>query len=321
MKKFFVVLAGPTGVGKSNIAIDLAQSLPIEIINADIGSFYQPLTIGTAKPDLSTITVPHHLFNILSEPRNFSVKEYRELVITLMEKIWERNKIPVLVGGSLFYLQALFFPPHEQETEKLSESQIHDLEKRSTHELWDLLNEIDTARAQALYPEDRYRILRALIVWYATHKKPSELVPQYQPIADCYWIFVQRNRDELYQRINNRVILMMKGWLEEVQQLSPAWQEFLMIKRLIGYPEILEFLKTSGVDTNDAEKEKLIEIIQQNTRNYAKRQITFWRMLKKKLLQESKQNSLIVEEWDLTLLPLNLYIDQLSQRVRLFGSL
>ena len=106
---FTLIIYGPTGVGKTDLALDLAQHIPIEIINMDMGQFYTPLSIGTAKPDWKNSPVPHHLFDIINEPRNFTVSEYRILFYKKVGEIIERGNLPVVVGGSGFYLHSLLF--------------------------------------------------------------------------------------------------------------------------------------------------------------------------------------------------------------------
>lgn len=127
--QFMIVIAGATGVGKTDFALSLAEYLPIEIINADLGQFYQPLTIGTAKPLWQEHPVKHHLFDIFSEPRSCTVMEYRTRALECIHKIWQQKKIPVIVGGSTLYVESIFFEPQQTKTnaefilnEKISES-------------------------------------------------------------------------------------------------------------------------------------------------------------------------------------------------------
>ena len=113
MRPFFIVIAGPTGVGKSDFALQLAQQLsfPVELINADMGQLYTPLSLGTAKPDYKHEPVVHHLFDCLDEPRDYTVHEFRQAVVQVMQELWARGVVPLIVGGSSFYVQSLFFPP------------------------------------------------------------------------------------------------------------------------------------------------------------------------------------------------------------------
>ena len=313
---FFVILSGPTAVGKTAAVAPLAKRLPLEVINADVGQFYEPLSIGTAKPLWRREPVPHHCFDLFKEPVHFSAVSYREKVFALMGEIWARGRIPLFVGGSLFYLRSLFFPPLAAGGEggqlvKRGEY-AHDL---PTADLWKQLALVDPERAQALAPTDRYRIVRALALWEKTGTKPSLLRPVFvEPPAPCVFVFLTRDRADLYRRINERVRLMVQeGWLDEVRALSPAWRAFLREKRFIGYPEMDAYL--AGKEGGETEREQLIADIQLKTRNYAKRQLTFWRLLRRDLLPQKKVK---ICEVNLTLCDLALYIEHVFSCVQPF---
>lgn len=276
-KQPIIILTGPTAVGKTDIADKLAQMFPVEIINADMGQMYEPLTIGTAKPDWKSSAIRHHGFDILNEPHQYTVVAYRQYVMALCQEIWTRNKTPLLVGGSLFYIKSLFFPPKAlalaQTPKPLPEDQS-----------WQGLYELDPVRAQAIHPNDTYRIQRAFAVWSETGgSQPSTYVTPFQPFCDALIIFANRERQELYARINERVVAMFEqGLLQEVTKLqATAWEPFLLEKKLIGYDDCLRFLVQPH--SSAAAQDLLIEIIQHKTRKYAKRQITFWNMLQKML--------------------------------------
>lgn len=272
-----IIIYGPTGVGKTDCALSLAQTRGGEIINMDMGALYAPLTIGTAKPDWQSSAIPHHLFDVIDMPRQVTVAEYRELLIPILESIWKQGNVPILVGGSGFYLKSLFFPPQGAPICKSSA-----YENIPDDQLWNHLVHIDPDRAQSIDSHDLYRIRRALDIWYATGKKPSEYVPLFQPIAPFELYFLMRDRRELYERINERVVQMINaGWIEEVQRLvGTEWELFLHEKKIIGYDDILLYLTTKKTELD---KKNMISAIQQKTRNYAKRQFTFWRSLQKDL--------------------------------------
>lgn len=298
---FFIIISGPTGVGKTDFALLLCSQLsfPVEIINADMGQFYTPLSIGTAKPDYVNQPIKHHLFDVVDEPRDFSVAEYRKKVLETMHDLWSRGVTPLCVGGSAFYLQSLFFPPADGKADKeeLPASYV----QCTTEELWAHLLAIDPVRAKQIHPRDRYRIERALSLWYHEGKLPSACVPQFDPPGMCAFYYITRERNELYARINERVQAMIEaGWIEEVKKLTPAWHEFLVAKKLIGYPEIIDFL--SRGESSESALEVLAEEISKKTRAYAKRQLTFWRMLKRKLKESDPQGLYIkkIEELDVT---------------------
>ncbi len=111
---YTLIITGPTASGKTDLSLAIAREIDAEIINGDVGQFYTPLSVGTAKPDWRNQEVPHHLFDIISEPQDFSVSAYRQLVIDTAEKVWQRGRLPIIVGGSLFYIKSLFFPPMQQ---------------------------------------------------------------------------------------------------------------------------------------------------------------------------------------------------------------
>jgi tRNA dimethylallyltransferase len=311
--QFMIVIAGATGVGKTDFALSLAEYLPIEIINADLGQFYQPLTIGTAKPLWQEHPVKHHLFDIFSEPRSCTVMEYRTRALECIHKIWQQKKIPVIVGGSTLYVESIFFEPQQTKTnaefilnEKISES-------------WDQLNAFDPERAAKIHPNDSYRIKRALAIWQTTGVKPSEQKPIYNPPVDYWFFYLTRDRNDLYKRINERVGLMIDaGWLDEVRSLiNTDWQSFIQAKKFIGYPELVDFqIKTLN------SYENVLALISQRTRNYAKRQETYFKRLEKKLYNclvkstgyTSKQASKIFVN-NLTSLDLTVYIKQLSKNL------
>ena len=272
-----IFIYGPTGVGKSNYAIALSKLFPVEIVNCDVGQFYTPLSIGTAKPNWKQEPVPHHLFDILDEPKNYTVVEYKKALITTCHKIWSKGKIPIVVGGSGFYLKSLFFSPHKESLASVEVSMNYADEK--TGILWERLFANNPERAKAIHPHDRYRIERALSMT-ALHKPSAASVPQYEIPDFSYLIFCfTRKREDLYQLINDRTKKMIEdGWIKEVEQLEELWGTFLKQKKLIGYDVIIKALEQRCEDP-----EVLIPVIAQKTRHYAKRQMTFWRMLKKAL--------------------------------------
>jgi tRNA dimethylallyltransferase len=306
MQDYFLILFGPTGVGKSEIALLLSQQFPAEIVNIDMGQFYVPLSIGTAKPDWHNIPIPHHLFDILYEPVNFTVIDYRKSFLETVKQIWQRNNLPIVVGGSCFYVHALFFPPRVGEEKVLKRTySVNDAD------LWKQLYEVDPERALKIHPHDIYRIKRALEIWYSTGKKPSTLVPSYNPPAPFTLICLTRDRTDLYNRIDKRTEEMLDvGWIDEVKALrGTPWEQFVRTKKFIGYPEIFDYLE------GKQNLPETIERIKQETRNYAKRQLTFWRMMEKQLHNEILAPTTTIETVNLTSTPLDLYIKQLSKRL------
>ena len=301
----FVVITGPTGVGKTMLAVELAKHVAIEIINGDVGQLYKPLTIGTAKPAWQQSSIPHHLFDILDEPAHYTVVSYRLQIKKLIQEIRSRNALPVIVGGSCFYIKSLFFPPAQPPAEH-SAMAPEDAQQSNGSTLWDKLHSIDPLRALAIHQHDHYRIHRALNLWQSTGNLPSAYQPCYESIGKGVVIAVHRDREDLYQIINKRVYTMLEeGLLAEVQGLNPVWHAFLLKKKFIGYSEIIEH----GVEKEISPA--LIQRIQQNTRHYAKRQISFL----KKFMHDLSfyDNTVQTQTVDLTLLALPLYINQLAR--------
>jgi len=292
-----IIVYGPTGVGKSELALTLARSIHAEIINMDVGQLYTPFSIGTAKPDWRNESVPHHLFDVINEPRNFTVMEYREALFTLVQEIRDRGAMPILVGGSGFYIKSLFFPPS---SDLLTDQ--NGLPSAIPQGNWDTLHAIDPERARAIQPNDTYRIQRALELWIKTGNKPSAYKPVYEnKFGHCHIVHVSRNRDDMYERINDRVHAMFDaGWVAEVEQLmQTSWIPFIEKKKLIGYNEIVRYIKEDQLQILHA---PLIEKIQTRTRNYARRQIIFWRMLEKNITEIQSHNT----HTDLTMHTINL---------------
>jgi tRNA dimethylallyltransferase len=223
-----IIISGPTGVGKSDISLSVAQQTASDIINIDVGQMYTPCTIGTAKPDWQHSLVKHYLFDYIDTPRDITVTEYRTVAAELMQTIHQDGHTPCFVGGSYFYIASLFFPPLEKT--------VHEEPLELEYEIsWDELHRIDPERARSINPSDGYRIGRALAIYYSTGKLPSTRKPIYQPLEkDAVIILLTRDRHELYTRINERVeIMFQQGWVEEVRSLvGTPWQPFLMKKKL-----------------------------------------------------------------------------------------
>ena len=308
--RFFISLYGPTGVGKTALSELLTCSLPIEIINMDIGQLYLPFTIGTAKPTWKTQKVPHHMFDIIDEPVDCSVDKYRSLVIPLLKKVWKRGNIPVFVGGSGFYLKSLLFPPNNT-----IKNTVIAPSKGLDSETWDQLNTVDPKRAAAINKNDIYRIKRALTIWHTTGKKPSDYAPVFKPIANGIIVQVVRAQKELYNRIDKRTLVMMEsGWPEEVRAIeNTPWEGFVRRKKFIGYNDILDYLSSKQPDKI---RDDVVECIQRKTRNYAKRQMTFLRMLERELSSTNQlKKKIFTLQADLTLSGPDLYINQLVNLV------
>lgn len=305
-----IIIAGPTGVGKSDFAELLAQRINGEIINADQGQLYEPLSIGTAKPDWKNHSIPHHLFDHITQPLPFSNASYQKIVKECIKNVQSRGKRAIVVGGSGFYYQMLLFefssPSGHGSTNTGSSlpSFTHTISAPIT---WEHLKEIDPERARSIHPHDKYRIERALDIFYNHHLLPSSLQMEYKPYGPYCLVHVVRDTHELYDRINERTNSMLQqGWLQEVAGLSDTWKKFLRIKKIIGYDDI------EAYQNNIFSYEELVLRIQKKTRNYAKRQRTYFRSLIKKIPTEDHK---YIHEINLTLSSVDLYLNQLVERL------
>lgn len=319
LRNCIIIVFGPTGVGKTHFADLLAAELPAEIVNADMGQFFTPLTIGTAKPNWRNSPIPQHLFDIVNEPRLITVTEYRDRVMSAFENIWARNNIPILVGGSGFYLQSLFFPPEGAHIISDAHEKMAETKFAPEVDRWRQLYEIDPQRALRIHPHDLYRINRALTIYFTTGKKPSDQQPRYQPLASYCFVSLMRDRKQLYDTIDTRARVMLQdGWMEETQRLiGTEWQEFLINKKIIGYDDIIHYLLQS--EKCEVDCEELVSVISQKTRNYAKRQITFGTYLMdnlQKAISDYNDTRSVCYEFNLTNADAQLYINQLLDQIK-----
>lgn len=266
-----LIITGPTGVGKTDLSLTVGQRFGGEIINADVGQFYKPLTIGTAKPNWQAQPIAHHLFDVLDQPIDFNSAAFRLLAKKNMQEIVQRNHLPVIVGGSCFYVQAVLQEPC---VHTAVQKRFYD---QATDVLWHELERIDPERAANIALTDRYRITRALDIWYGRGCMPSQCAPTFAPLAlKTLLVVLTRPVDELYARINARVVAMVNaGWLDEICGLDEHWQAFLLRKKLIGYDDFIRYVRDGGCLS------EVIACVQQKTRNYAKRQLTFLRRLRR----------------------------------------
>ncbi len=265
------IITGPTAVGKTDFALMHAPAIRGTVINADVGQFYTPLTIGTAKPNWRRQAVPHVLFDIVDQPVDISAVDYCCRVKGVASDVLRHGGAPLIVGGSGFYVHSLLFriPEVTAVGRRLYAEQ--------TEVLWQQLVAIDQVRAHQIDPHDRYRIERALDIWHGTGILPSQFTPQFAPDFNCRIIILWQPTKDLYPRINCRVdALLQQGWIDEVRALE-TWQPFLLRKKLIGYDDIVRYLH-GEISSYD----ELSAVIAQKTRHYAKRQLTFMRMLTKK---------------------------------------
>lgn len=282
MKKVIAIL-GPTGAGKTGASILLAKALDTEIISSDSMQIYRYMDIGTAKPSIEERrTVIHHMIDVVDPWEFFSTGEYIKHVKPVIENLHNRNKTPVIVGGTGLYLKAMtrgIFEGPSADWELREELMVK--EKQAPGFLYNTLKSIDLASASSIMPNDQRRIVRALEVYYKGQKPISEFQSSLtKPFSyDFIKIGLTRERKELYRLIDERVDKMMtEGFFEEAERVISMISEHtdtgakhLPAMQAIGYKELALYL--GGAINLD----EVIALIKKRTRNYAKRQFTWFK--------------------------------------------
>lgn len=273
--KYLIVIAGPTGVGKTSLTIQLAQEFDIEILNADSRQIYKEINIGTAKPSAQELAiVPHHFINHLSITESFTASDYEQQAISKLDELFTTKDVAILSGGTGLYIQAVLhglddIPDVDPEVLKQLNQEYASY---GLVQLEEELKRVDPVYHAKIDAHNPHRIIRALSV-YRSHLTPfskylteSAKKREFVPIL----IVLNRDRKELYERINRRVDDMMaNGLLEEVRLLEEHKQ--LNSMKTVGYQEIFDHL--DGKQT----LETAVELIKRNSRRYAKRQLTWYR--------------------------------------------
>lgn len=274
-EKFLIVIGGPTAAGKTDLAIHLAKAFGCEIISADSRQFYRETEIGTAKPDTSQLQeVRHHFIGCCSITDPFDIHRFERESLLFLERYHTDHPIAVVVGGSGLYLDALTKGidelPGRNEGIRLELEEI--LRKDGLKALQDMLREADPESARSIDIRNPARLIRTLEICKASGMPASSLRNRNAVQRDfkSIYIAVSPDRDTLYRRINLRVEKMMEqGLLDEVRRLLPY--KDLQALHTVGYTELFEYLD------GRSDLETAIESIKQHTRNYAKRQLTWFR--------------------------------------------
>ena len=267
------VIAGPTCSGKSSLAIRLASAIDGEIINGDAFQVYKELNIGTAKPSIEERKMAiHHLFDCVSPDREYNVKDYQEDVRKVIDELIKQNKNIIIVGGTGLYQKAALFD--FDFSEEIGKVDMSDLSNMTNEELFAYLKSIDEEATKTIHKNNRKRVLRAIEIYRSSGKTKSEIIKaqEHKLIYDTMFIGLNIKRDVLYEKINERVDKMMcDGLLEEVINLKNKYDVSKHAFQAIGYKELLDYLdkKTSLEDA--------IELIKKHSRNYAKRQMTYFK--------------------------------------------
>lgn len=275
-----LVVCGPTASGKTSLAVACAKKLNTEIISADSLLVYRGLNIGTAKPtEEEKQDVKHHLIDVVDPTQEFSVSDYEKLALPIVERLLSEGKTPIICGGTGFYINALLYKSQfgnagADETVRAYYEEV--LEKQGKEYLHGLLKEKDPESAEKLHVNDTKRVIRALEIFDVTGKKKSEQQDEPIPRFDFICVSLDYPREELYARIDKRVDIMFDTGLknEVTDLLKNGVLETSQCMQGIGYKELVDGLK------NGVNEEEIKDLIKKNTRNYAKRQITFFKRMR-----------------------------------------
>ena len=267
-----LVVFGPTGSGKTDVAVKLAHHFNAPIINADAFQIYKDMNIGTNKikesdPDYKR----HYLLNIKKPNETYSVKEYQDDFRRTLNELSKEYKDIIVSGGTGLYIRAALFDYEFLE----EETSTNDYSSYSNEELFKKLEELDLEASKSIHVNNRKRLIRALDLISSSGKKKSEIIASQEHkiiYPDVQFLFLNPDREELYDAINCRVDKMIsEGLVDEVEYLKEKYDLSTTATQAIGYKEILDYLD------DKCSLEEAIELIKKRTRNYAKRQVTFFK--------------------------------------------
>lgn len=274
-----IVICGPTASGKTALSIELAKKIDGEIISCDSMQIYKDMNIGTAKVTENEMQgIKHYLVDWVSPDTRYSVADYKIDAEKAIENIISKGKIPIIVGGTGLYVDSLIYGIEYPEIE-FDEEYRRKLEKEADEDglenLYNKAKEIDEQAMQKISINDRKRIIRVLEIYHATgkNKTEQEIESRKKEVKYDYKIFaINMDREKLYERINLRVDKMIeKGLIKEVENLQKKYKHFPTAMQGLGYKEVVEYLQ------NEITKDEMIEKIKQESRRYAKRQLTWFR--------------------------------------------
>ncbi len=274
-----LLVCGATASGKTALSVACAKRLNGEIVSADALLVYRGLDIGTAKPTMEEREgIPHYMIDVVSPQEKFSVSDYERAALPIVEDILARGKTPILCGGTGFYMQSLLYPSQfgnvgaNEEIRARYEQLAEEKGKQYVH---DILRNKDEESANKLHPNDLKRVIRALEIYESTGKAKSQQADEPVPRFAFTAVSIDYPREALYKRIDERVEQMFQaGLLREVQGLlQRGVTEEMQCMQGIGYKEVAEGLRLGQ------SIEEIKERVKKNTRNYAKRQLTFFKRM------------------------------------------
>ena len=280
-KPFLIVIVGPTASGKTELSIEVAKKFNGEIISGDSMQVYQGMDIGTAKVTTEEMEgIPHYMIDILPPDASFSAYEFKKRAEKYIKDITRRGKVPIIAGGTGLYIQSLLYN-YAFEDESISEDKmkqvklkLKELEHLNNNKLHEYLASFDKESAKDIHPNNRKRVLRAIEYYLKTKKLLSsrKKVQQFTENYDTLLIGIEMSRKTLYSRINKRVDIMLDhGLFREVQQLVEQGYESCQSMQAIGYKELIPVINGQMI------YEDAVNDLKQHSRQYAKRQMTWFK--------------------------------------------
>ena len=280
MKEKVVVIVGPTASGKTGLSIELAKRIGGEIISADSMQIYKDMDIGTAKvTEEEKDGIEHYLIDIISPEERYTVSNFKKDAEQAIEEILAKGKVPIIAGGTGLYVNSLIYGIEYQEMEFDEEYRNNLMNIAETDEglnsLYEEACRIDPEAMKKIFPSDKKRIVRVLEIYKATGKTKTEqeILSRQNGVKYDYKVFgILRDRENLYERINLRVDLMLKqGLIDEVKSIYEKYKTFPTAMQGLGYKEVVWYLE------NKISYDEMVELIKKETRRYAKRQMTWFR--------------------------------------------
>ena len=270
-----IVITGPTGIGKTELSLELAKKYKGEIISCDSMQIYKKLNIGTAKIDLTETSIPHYMIDIVEPSDNFTVADFKNSAKKIITDINKRGGLPFLVGGTGLYINSLVYNLDFTETEpdyEYREKLINLLEKEGSEFLYKKLKKNDKSMAEKIHQNNGQRIIRALEILKSGNKKGDNFREKNNSYNLIY-LGLNMDRTKLYEKINQRVDKMVDlGLVDEVKNLlDEGLDKNSQSLKAIGYKEVISYLD------GEIDFDEMVDLIKKNSRHYAKRQLTWFR--------------------------------------------
>ncbi len=296
-KPQIIVICGPTASGKTALSIELAKQINGEIVSCDSMQIYKDMNIGTAKPTIEEMeNITHYLIDYVLPTQRYSVADYKKDAKNAIKQILDKGKVPIVVGGTGLYIDSLIYEielpeiTYNEEYRQFLEKQV---EEQGLERIYEKAKGIDPIAIKKISKKDKKRILRILEIYNATGKTKTEQEIESrkkEPEYDYHVYALLWDRQVLYDRINHRVDIMIKqGLIEEVESILQKYDSFPTAMQGLGYKEVVQYLN------GECTKEEMVEKIKQETRRYAKRQMTWFKKNKQTIwlnAEEDIQNNI-----------------------------